>query len=99
MGTGVLVPVGSVDSAQIPQEGVSSEMTVNFFPQREYYKVVHVGPYSGLKDKWEEFVEMVKQTDDFEGCPISFDCFVSGPETVPEEDMITELYWGKPGTN
>jgi effector-binding domain-containing protein len=68
---------------------------VSTVPGGKYAKMIHVGPYTKLKDTWKDFHEWFKKegkkSDDRPG--LNWEKYISDPCVTKEEELITEIWW------
>jgi effector-binding domain-containing protein len=61
-------------------------------PSGKAAMTLHIGPYSKLMDSWNLFAEWIK-AQGYKMEALGWESYVDDPDTTPESDLKTELYW------
>ncbi len=70
----------------------SPDIEIISIPEGNYFKTTHMGPYSGLFDTWQTFMVETSQSIDEPDYQWTFEIYVNDCESVPENQIQTELY-------
>lgn len=79
-------PVAAADTAK-----AEGEVKAGATPSGKALKAIHRGPYKTLRQTYAALTEHIKQA----GMPmpeVAWEVYVTDPETVPEDELVTEIY-------
>ena len=86
-----IVPKGPALSAKADMARTGGHVKADVTPAGEVLFFVHKGPYATLRDDYGLMMEHIAAEGLEIGAP-TWEVYVNDPDSVPEEDLLTECY-------